>query len=475
MRILLLNPPFLKRYSRQSRSPCVTKGGTFYYPYYLAYATGVLEYANFKVKLIDAVANNWDKEKTLKFIKKFCPDIVVCDTSTPSIYNDIEFASKIKDISGAFIILVGKHVSDLPVETLKMNKNLDLIAIGEYDYTLRDVANAIDNNRDMLNIKGIAYRKNKKIKITRPRNFIKNLDELPFVSEVYKRHLPIKRYFYASLLWPQVTILTARGCPYNCSFCNIPFKSSYRMRSIENVVDEFEYIEQELGFVKEVMIEDDTFPVSKKRTINLCKELRKRKIKLKWSCNARVNTDFETLREMKRAGCRLLCVGFESPNQDVLNDIHKGITKEMQLCFKKNTDKLGLLVNGCFILGLPKDNWRKVKLNAEFAKLVDCDTSQFYPLMVYPGTDDYKWAKENGYLITENYRKWITEQGLHTTTVDRPYMKAKTLLKYCNIARRKFYLRPTYIFKKVKQSLKKDEFVRNFLAFKVFIKHLLTP
>ena len=477
MKVLVLNPPYLPRFSRQSRSPCVTKGGTFYYPYYLAYATGVLEQNGHNVKLVDAVANEWDHETTLKFVKKFQPELVVIGTSTPSIYNDMSVADAIKNsLENVHVSLVGTHVTAMPEWTLK-NCKADSVCIGEYDYTVRDLAEALEKNQNLKNVKGIVFRDGKKLVRTKPRELIKNLDELPWVSEVYKKHFGkkgIMKYFYASLLWPQVTILTARGCPFNCSFCPIPFKHSYRARSVKDVVDEFEYIQNELPYVREVMIEDDTFPVSKKRTIELCKELIKRGIKLKWSCNARVDTDFETLKWMKRAGCRLLCVGFESPEQSSLEAVHKRTTKEMQERFMKYTKILGLLVNGCFILGLPGETKETVKKTIEFAKKLNCDTAQFYPLMVYPGTEAYEWAKKNGYLETEDFSKWLHENGTMRTTVSRPGLSSAMLDEMCTLARKSYYLRLSYLIPKFFQMLTNPaEALRTLKSFKVFWRHII--
>ncbi|MEE9323672.1 MAG: radical SAM protein, partial [Candidatus Aenigmarchaeota archaeon] len=286
-------------------------------------------------------------------------------------------------------------------------------------------------------------------------------------------HLDIKKYFYASLTWPQVTILTARGCPFSCSFCPIPFKNSYRYRSPENVAEEFEYVQNELPYVREVMIEDDTFPVSRERTRKICELLLKNKNRLKWSCNARVDMDFETLRKMKQAGCRLLCVGFESPSQKVLDNIHKRTTKQMQLDFMEKTRKAGLLVNGCFILGLPGDTKETIEETIEFAKELNPDTSQFYPLMVYPGTEAYEWARGSGYLTTEDFSMWLTKEGFHNTTVSRSGLTAKELVKLCDQARREYYLRKKYIFSKMSQIISNpNEFIRTLKSLKTFSKHL---
>ncbi|MFH1644098.1 MAG: radical SAM protein, partial [bacterium] len=319
--------------------------------------------------------------------------------------------------------------------------------------------------------------KGKKIIKTKERKLVENLDDLPFVSEIYLRHFgekQIKEYFYASINWPEIQILTARGCPNGCSFCNIPMKKSYRTRSIENVIKEFKFIQENMPFLNEIMLEDDTFPADKQRTIDLCNAMIKEGIKFTWSTNARVNTDLETLQKMKQAGCRLVCVGFETPTQNVLNNILKGQTKNMQVDFKKRADQAGILVNGCFILGLPSDTPETMQATIDFAKFLNPNTAQFYPLMIYPGTTAYKWAKENNFVSTEDYRKWITKEGLHNTVINRPELSAEELVKWCNKARIEFYAKnPKYWLKMIKQVIKNPkEGIRIAKGGTILIKHL---
>lgn len=466
MKILLLNPPFLPRFSRSSRSPEVSKGGNLYFPYFLAYATGFLEKEGHEVKLIDAIANNYDEAKTIEVIKEFNPNLVIIDTSTPSIYNDIKIAELIKATNQQImIILIGIHPSTLIEETFKLSDKIDIICRGEYEYTLRDIA----SGKILKDIEGISFKENNQIIHNPTRPLIQNLDELPFVSETYKKHLNVKDYFYSSLLYPQITILTARGCPNNCSFCPIQFKASYRARSPENVVEEFKYIQDNFKDVKEIMLEDPTFPVSKERTIKICDLLIERKIKLKWACNARVDTDFETLKKMKESGCKLLCVGFETPHQEDLDDINKKITKEKQIEFMKNAKKVGISVHGCFIIGLKGDTKEKIRETIDFAKELDPETAQIYPLMVYPWVSDYQWAKQNNYLITEDYSKWITEKGVHACVIDRPELPAKYIEEMCDVGLKEFYFRPSKILKLgFKALFHPSEISRFWKAFKAY-------
>ena len=251
-------------------------------------------------------------------------------------------------------------------------------------------------------------------------------------------------------------------------------KQSYRMRSIKSVADEFEWIEKNMPFLSEVMLEDDTFPMDKKRTIELCEEIIRRGIKLTWSCNARVNTDKETMEKMKEAGCRLMCVGFESPTQSSLNAVVKGQTGGMEKQFMESVRKSGLLVNGCFILGLPTDTPKSMQATINFAKELNPNSAQFYPLMVYPGTGAYQWAKSQGFLETENWDQWLTEDGLHNTTVSRPELSSEELLHWCNKARLEFYTNPRFLGKMAKQALANPrEAVRIVKGGKVLFKHII--
>ena len=453
----MLNPPFLPKFSRTSRSPAVTKGGTIYYPIWLAYATGVLEDAGFQVRLMDAPARGYNFDYVLKYAHRFNPELIVVDTSTPSIYNDVKVAEALKDTTNAFITLVGTHVSALPEQTLNLSPKIDAVARHEYDYTILDLAEVLEAGKRLSAVKGLTYRIGTRIMTNPDRPFIEDLDALPFVSEVYKRHLNIEDYFYAANLHPVITILGGRGCIYRCAFCVWPQVFSghhYRMRSPENIVDELEYIKNEFPKVREIFFEDDTGTVNRDHILNVCKLIKERKLDIIWSANSRADIPLEVLKEMKSAGCRLLCVGYESGSQEVLNKIHKGTTLQKIKQFAKDAKKAGIMVHGCFILGLPYDTRETIEQTIEFAKELDPDTAQFYPIMVYPGTEAYEWSKQKGYLITEDYSKWLTPEGWHNCMVSRPNLSNEELVKLCDEARMRFYFRPKYIFKRLKLSFK---------------------
>ncbi len=479
MRILVLNPPFLRMYSRASRSPAVAKSNTLYYPIWLAYTTGVLEKEGHDVKLIDAPAMDWTKTDVYDFTKSFKPDLTIVDTTTPSIYNDEEVADNIKELTGTLTVLVGTHASALPLQVLKESRKIDAVAVGEYDFIIRDLARCLYNGNDWKKVPGIVYRDNGRIKFNSQRAKINNLDEIPFVSKVYKKHLYlyIDKYFYGANRHPVITIVSGRGCPYNCGYCVYPqvmFGHKYRVRSVKNLVDELEYIKKNFPKVKEVFLEDDTLTINKSRILELCEEMKRRGLHITWSTNSRAQVDYKTLCVMKEAGCRLLCVGFESASQDVLDRIPKRLKVEEIYEFAKNAKRAGILVHGCFLVGNPGETKETLKETLKMAKILNPDTAQFYPIMVYPGTKAYKWAKEEGYLITEDYSQWLTLEGLHNCVVYRPNLSNKVLVSWANNARKKFYLCPNYVLSKFFQILKHpSELGRIYRGFKSLSRFIL--
>ena len=481
IKVITLNPPFLKNYSRQSRSPCVAKSGTIYYSYYLSYAGAAVEQQGHKLKHIDAIAQDLSESDVLKIIESYNPDLIIFDTSTPSIINDIKFAAQISSkIPNALLFAVGTFPSKNIIEFNRLN-NLHKAKIygclvGEYDETAKELANAVDKKQDLKDISGvILLSKSDKLiknKVELRKTSAEFLDTLPFVSEFYLKHLGkegIEKHFYASITWPYIQILTARGCPYKCSFCNIPSIGSYRVRSINSVINELIFIRKNLPFVKEIFFEDDTFPINKKRTIELCKRIISEKIKITWSCNARVNTDTETLYWMKKAGCRLVCVGFESPSPSALDGVIKKTSLLQQETFMSNANKNGIKVNGCFILGLPGDTRSSINDTIEYSKKLMPNTAQFYPHMVYPGTGSFDWAERNNLLEHKDWEKWLTPEGFHNTPLKINGISSKELLKWADKARMRFYLNPKYLLKMFFQCIKNpSEFQRILIAGRTF-------
>lgn len=488
MQICFINPPFLKNFSRSQRSPAVTKGGTIYYPYFLAYAAGWAQKNGFEVSLFDFIAEGLDFSASVKRVRQFAPDLIVIETSTPSIFNDIKFAQKIKkQLPDTFCLLVGTHPSALPEWTLNQAKEVDAVAVGEYDQTVVEVAETMESqnakrkaqsarlrneisDRSYQQIDGLVFRSGNKIIRNKPRAFIRDLDQLPFVSSMYKQFLDPKKYYFAAADFPMVMIIGGRGCPFGCSFCLYPqvmHGLGYRARSPQNLADEFEYIRQNLPEVKEIVLEDDTFTADPVRVRQFCRLLIRQKNKLndnfsrsrlhlrggrlKWSANVRVGLDLQTMKLMKASGCRLVIVGYESGSDLMLKSMGKKIHPNDSLKFAQNAKKAGLLVHGCFVVGNPGETLKTMRQTLDFAIKLDPDSAQFYPLFVYPGTKAYTWAKDNHYLKTEDYALWLKPDGSHNCVVDLPNLSAQQMMDFCDSAYKKFHLRPRYIVKKIAQ------------------------
>jgi radical SAM superfamily enzyme YgiQ (UPF0313 family) len=491
-KILFLNPPFKTehgKFSRTSRSPAVTKSGTVYYPIWLAYAAGSAEKAGNEIMLIDACSDLLNYNEVIQSMRDFVPDLVVLDTSTPSIISDIDVAGKLKvTFPGVITALMGTHPSVLDEETLSMGGGkVDLIIRGEADETIVELARSILPTHEFFSEKmyeklnevlGISFRRQSgEIKKNEARPLIADLDSLPFVSEVYHKHLKVKNYFFAACDYPEVQIMSARGCTHKCTFCVYPHaihNLKYRVRSAKNLADEFDWIAKNMPSVKEVGIEDDTFAGNIKRVHEFCQEKIARGNTLKWYTNVRATLKLETLELMKKANCVLLTVGYESANQNVLGNMKKLMDASAIKNFSRDTKKAGIMVHSCFMVGNRGDTRETLKESLDLALQLNDDTMQFFPLIVYPGTPDYQWAKENNLIEVDGYSEWVTEDGMHNSVIRMPDMTCREIVDWCDYARRRYYLRPKYLFHKLTQTIfKPSEFYRNLKAAKRFFRFLL--
>ncbi|MFH0970335.1 MAG: radical SAM protein [Candidatus Diapherotrites archaeon] len=482
--VLLLNPPYFAQFSKSSRSPAVSKGGCVYYPIWLGYAAGSLEMNGHTVQLVDATASKkiMTIEEVVQRVKEFNPQLVIMHTVTSSVVNDANVAASIKNVLPSVVLaMVGPHVSAVSENTLTLAPAVDLVLRKEYDLTSVELANHLEKGTSYHNMKGITYRNEKKEIIQNedaPDVPVEYLDKLPFVTQIWEKHLNIKDYFYPSVLWPEVTIITGRGCPFRCTFCDWPQTftgHNFRSRSVKNIVDEFEWIARHLPYVKDIMIEDDTFTVDRNRVKEICQEVIDRGLKLTWTVNSRADVDLETLKIMKKAGCRLVCVGVESASQDILNNIKKGTNIQKIEQFFKDTKKAGVLVHACFMMGNRGETKDTIRETVAFAKKVNPDTVQFFPIMVYPGTEAYEWAKTNNFLTikSENWENWLLEDGTHNTIVSTDKLSSSELVQACDDARREFYMRPSFIAAKIWEGITTpSEFPRLVKSGRTFFKYL---
>lgn len=485
MKVCFINPPFKAehgKYSRESRSPSIGNSGVLYYPLWLIYAAAVVEKDGHDVVFIDAPAKCLDESQTFARIAREASDakLFVLDTSTPSIVSDVAFGEVLKgEYPDSKVMLVGTHPSVMDIETMGFSTAIDCIARHEYDYIVRDVARALDTGMPISEVAGITYR-NETGEVVRNQNaqYIEDLDEIPFAAEFIKHHLDVNDYVFPAAEMPEIQIFTGRGCPARCYFCVYPqtlHGHKFRLRSPENVVAEFEYIAKNFPKVREVVLEDDTFTANKEHVLDICNLLIEKGLnkRLRWLCNARMNLDFETMVKMKEAGCHLIIPGVESYNEEILRNIKKGIKLEWIDRYMEDAKRAGLMVHACYMVGNKGETREDMQRTIDAAMRFKTDTAQFFPLVPYPGTEAYNWAKSEG-LISGSYEDYLREDGTLNCVIHTPDMTGQELVELCDDALKKYYLRPWYIGHRLYMGMRDfEDLKRSMRAFKVFASSLV--
>lgn len=408
-------------------------------PLGIAYIASVLEKAGYEVKILDAVALNLTTQEVCLKINEEAPDIVGITAMTSSIRGALEAAKLAKD-SGATTVIGGPHLAIYPEETLSYHF-VDYGIIGEGEYPMLELVRAIESRQPTQNIKGLVYKEDGKVRINEA-YIVPDLDTIPFPA----RHLlPMGKYSSIIGLHPVTTMISTRGCPYHCGFCfKGPSDKKYRIRNAQNVVDEMELVVKEYG-VREIMFYDDVLTLKRDLIINICNEILKRRLKIKWESPVRVdNVDFELLRLMREAGCMRLRYGVESGDPDILKLMKKGITLSMVRDAFKWTKKAGIETFAYFMIAYIHETPQTIKKTISLAKNLNPDLVMFTVTTPYPETHLYDLAKREGF-INGNYWKEFT-LGLRDDRL--PYF-IPDAEKWVRKAYRSFYFRPNYIVKRL--------------------------
>jgi len=444
MRTLFLNPPSFESFDggASSRWPASREIESYWYPVWLCYPAGMLPDS----KVVDAPPHKISIEQTVRLARDF--ELLVLFTSTPGFHVDVKMAGMMKDANPKLkVAFVGPPVTIEPEKTLRASTAIDFVVRREFDRQIVDFA----NGRPLAELPGVSYRHNGTV-ISNPEGPpIENLDALPWVTKVYQRDLDITRYNVPFLLHPFVAFYTSRGCPAMCTFCLWPQTHSghrWRLRSSGDVAAEVRFVKESFPQVKEIFFDDDTFNYQKARTIELCRKLKP--VGVTWSCTSRVTTDYETLKAMKEAGCRLLIVGYETGDPQILKNIKKGATVEMAQRFTANCKKLGLLVHGDFIVGLPGETRDSIRRTIDFAKRLDTETIQVSIAHPYPGTEFYHYAQSNGLITIDSM---TDEVGHQLPNVVYPGLDRAELVEWVERFYGEYYFRPRVIWRVVRKAL----------------------
>ena len=440
MRTLFLNPPSFEGFDggASSRWPASREIESYWYPVWLCYPAGMLPDS----KVVDAPPHKISIEQTVGMVKDF--ELLVLFTSTPGFDVDCKIARMMKAANPTLkVCFVGPPVTVEPEKSLNSCEAIDFVIRREFDYQIVDYA----NGKPLEEIPGASFRKNGAIVNNPEAPMIENLDELPWVTKVYKRDLDITRYNVPFLLNPFLSMYTSRGCPAMCTFCLWPQTHSghrWRLRSAEDIRDEVKYALEAFPNLKEIFFDDDTFNYRKERTIEICSKLKE--LNFTWSCTSRVTTDYDTLKAMKEAGCRLLIVGYESGDPQILKNIKKGATIDMAERFTANCKKLGLVIHGDFIVGLPGETNESIRKTIDFAKRLDNETIQVSIAHPYPGTEFYDYAKKNNLISIGNI---VDDRGNQLPKVVYENLNEADLMNWVEKFYSEYYFRPKVVWRMV--------------------------
>lgn len=442
MRILLVRSDFKGEFGEYSAPPLG-----------LAYLAAILEKHSHEVKIFDGWVQNLDIVLP-RTINSFSPQLIGLTGLTVDIMRTFKRAEQIKKLAPSIpLIFGGPHATMAPGNTLKNVKAIDIVVLGEGENTIVELVQWARGKRKLSEIDGIAYREKNKIKHTKPRKLIANLDTIPLPA----RHLLNLKLYRPSpkehKRLPGTDIITSRGCPYQCAFCfKQVFGSRYRAHSPEYVIKEIKQLVKNYG-IKDLFFRDDTFTIEPERVKKICGMMLSEKIDITFTTLARVDRlDYETLKIMKQAGCWKILLGIESGNQKSLDLMKKGITLKQVREAVLNCKKLGIEADGFFMIGIPGETKKDALRTIKFAKSLGLDFAQFYICTPYPGTPLYELSKKSGDLnIKENEWEKFNQYGA-SKPLFVPYgWTGKELKKFQARAWKSFYLNPSYILRRLRK------------------------
>ena len=410
---------------------------SFWYPTWLAQAAALVPNS----RLIDAPAHEARAADVLPRARDF--DLAVLHTSAPSFARDAAFAAEMKAVNPKLRIgMVGATVAVEPGKSLLAARAVDFVAGAEFDFTVKEAA----EGRPLGAIKGLSYRDaGGPIAHNPPRPLLDDMDRLPFVTPVYKRDLDIQKYFIGYLKHPYLSFYTGRGCKSRCTFCLWPQTVGghrYRTRSVGHVMEEVRWALRAFPEVKEIFFDDDTFTDDAPRAAQIALELGK--LGVTWSCNAKANVARDLLKTMRANGLRLLLVGYESGNQQILHNVKKGMRVDVARRFTRDCHDLGIVIHGTFIIGLPGETRETIEETIRFACEINPHTIQVSLAAPYPGTELHRQAVENGWLDSA-HGELIDSRGLQVAPLSYPGLSYQESFESVEAFYRRFYFRASKI------------------------------
>jgi hopanoid biosynthesis associated radical SAM protein HpnJ len=467
MRTLFLQAPSFDGFDggAGSRYQAKREIRSFWYPTWLAQPAALVENS----RLLDAPPHGIKLDQVLGLARDF--DLVVAHTSAPSFASDVKTVARLKEANPALKVgLIGAKVAVDPEGSLKAAPAVDFVARNEFDFTIKEVA----DDRPLSGIAGLSYRNSEgAILHNDERAILETMDSLPFVTPVYKRDLQIENYFIGYLKHPYISLYTGRGCKSRCTFCLWPQTVGghrYRTRSVRHVVEEIAWAQKAFPQVKEFFFDDDTFTDDLPRAEAIARELGK--LGVTWSCNAKANVPRDTLKILKDGGLRLLLVGYESGNQQILYNIKKGMRIEVARRFTQDCHELGITIHGTFILGLPGETKETIEETIRFATEINPHTVQVSLAAPYPGTFLYRQALENGWLDDAN-AELVDDHGVQIAPLHYPHLSHSEIFDSVETFYRRFYFRSGKIASIVGEMVRSPQMMKRRLREGVEFFHFL--
>ena len=440
MKVLFVNPP-------QTASKYKFMG-VIAPPLGIAYMAGVLQENHIDVEILDASAEDMDFKDVEKELLKRKPDLVALTALTPTIGRALETAQVVKEtLPDSIVVMGGYHPTFNFIETLE-DENVDIVIRGEGEYIMLNLVQALENQSSLHDVKGIVFedKNSKEIVVNPEAPLIQDLDELPFPA---LNLLPMKKYRLLDMDTHMTTMITTRGCPMQCSFCSSAAMhgKKIRERSVENIVDEIEYLKTNYD-IDTIAFMDDTFTLKKRKVMAICDEILKRNIEIMWGCTSRVDTlDEKLLKKMKEAGCITIFIGVESADQQQLDNMCKNTTiAKIENAFKI-AHKLKIRTIASVALGMPGDTKEIMNKTVKFVHKLKPNYAIYSLATPYPGTRFYKEAFEKNLIKIKDWSKYtlITPilETIDCSLNDMRKIQAKAFMK--------FYLRPQYIIRQFLQ------------------------
>lgn len=418
------------------------KGGVWHaFPLGIASLAAFLRHRNHIPRILDLAMEDKDPEE---ICKEFKPDYIGFSVTTPLYGKACAIAKKLKaNFPKSKIIFGGPH-SSVDIEGVLKQNFVDFVVFGEGELTLAELV----DSRPLSDIKGLSYKSNGKVIKNPARELIKDLDGLPMPAYDL---LSIDRYpnHPLSIRRPNASIITSRGCPFGCPYCNKSiFGRTFRKMSYKKVVDQMQHLVDKYG-IKEFQIVDDVFTLDTKRIWDICSEILKRRLKIKWMTPNGVRTEgleLDTLKIMKRSGCHYLYIGIESGSPRILERINKGITTEGIRRSVQLINKTGIKVGAFFMIGLPDETEEDIRKTIDFAKSLPLDSVKFGILVPLPGTEVFEEFSKKGFIKNFDYSSyfWHKEPVFETNLLSK-----EALFGYYKKAYREFYMRPQYVLRKI--------------------------